>query len=172
MAITSNTSPLIALAKVGRLWLLKDLYGEVAIPPFVKIECIDKGKTIGAPDAYEIEKGVREGWIKIASLERRSKTQVRNLIRHAQIGQGEAEALIVAKERRIAVILDDAEARALARSLGVELVGTLMVVYEALVKRLISYEELVKILSDLSKVLWVSPAVIAEILRKAEEVRK
>ena len=172
MVVTSNTSPLIALAKIRRLQLLKDLYGTVVMPPFVKVECIDNGKEIGAPDAYEIEKAVQEGWIKSATLDRKWKTRVNNLMQRAPIGQGEAEALIIAREKGIPVVLDDADARALARALGIEHVGTLMVPYEAVIKGLIRYNELVSILSDLSKVLWVSPAVIAEILRKAEEVRQ
>lgn len=172
MAVTSNTSPLVALAKIRRLQLLKDLYGTVVMPPFVKIECIDNGKEIGAPDAYEIEKAVQEGWIKSATLDRKWKTRVNNLMQRAPIGQGEAEALIIAREKGIPVVLNDADARALARALGIEHVGTLMVPYEAVIKGLIRYDELLSILSDLSKVLWVSPAVIAEILRKAEEVRK
>jgi len=172
MAVTSNTSPLIALAKIRRLQLLKDLYGTVVMPPFVKVECIDNGKEIGAPDAYEIEKAVQEGWIKSATLDRKWKTRVNNLMQRAPIGQGEAEALIIAREKGIPVVLDDADARALARALGIEHVGTLMVPYKAVIKGLIRFNELVSILSDLSKVLWVSPAVIAEILRKAEEVRK
>ena len=172
MAVTSNTSPLIALAKIRRLQLLKDLYGTVVMPPFVKVECIDNGKEIGAPDAYEIEKAVQEGWIKSATLDRKWKTRVNNLMQRAPIGQGEAEALIIAREKGIPVVLDDADARAVARALGIEHVGTLMVPYEAVIKGLIRYNELVSILSELSKVLWVSPAVIAEILRKAEEVRK
>jgi len=172
MAVTSNTSPLIALAKIRRLQLLKDLYGTVVMPPFVKVECIDNGKEIGAPDAYEIEKAVQEGWIKSATLDRKWKTRVNNLMQRAPIGQGEAEALIIAREKGIPVVLDDADARALARALGIEHVGTLMVPYEAVIKGLIRYDALLSILSDLSKVLWVSPAVIAEILRKAEEVRK
>ena len=172
MAVTSNTSPLIALAKIRRLQLLKDLYGTVVMPPFVKVECIDNGKEIGAPDAYEIEKAVQEGWIKSATLDRKWKTRVNNLMQRAPIGQGEAEALIIAREKGIPVVLDDADARALARALGIEHVGTLMVPYEAVIKGLIRYDALVSILSDLSKVLWVSPAVIVEILRKAEEVRK
>lgn len=32
--------------------------------------------------------------------------------------------------------------------------------------------EFVEIVTALSKILWVSPAVVAEILRKAEEVKK
>jgi len=138
----------------------------------VKVECIDNGKEIGAPDAYAIEKAVQEGWIKPAILERKWKPRVNNLMQRAPIGQGEAEALIIAREKGIPVVLDDAEARALARALGIEHMGTLMIPYEAVIKGLIRYEELVSILSDLSKVLWVSPAVIVEVLRKAQEVRK
>jgi len=170
--LTSNTSPLIALAKIGRLRLLKDLYGTVIIPPKVNEECIDKGKAIGAPDAYEIEKAVQEGWIKEATLDRKSRARVEHLMRHAQIGQGEAEALIVAQAKKLPVILDEADARAVARGLKIEYMGTLMVPYEAFVRRLIPHEELVAILTDLSKVLWVSPTVIAEILRRVQGVRK
>lgn len=65
MPATSNTSPIIALAKVGRLRLLNDLYGTVFVSPFVKVESVDKGRELGAPDALEIEKAVSEGWIKV-----------------------------------------------------------------------------------------------------------
>ena len=172
MPIVSNTSPLIALARIQRLDFLKKLYGSVIIPPSVKVECVDKGKFLGAQDAYEIEKGIEEGWITVLALRRGSKTRSKNLMRHAQIGQGEAEALMVAKDKKLAVILDDAEARAVARSLRVEYLGTVMVPYAAYVRRDISYGDLVRVLADLSKVLWISPSVIAEILRKAEEMRK
>jgi len=174
MAVISNTSPLIGLAKIRRLQLLKDLYGAVIMPPFVKVECIDRGKEIGAPDAYEIEKAVQEGWIKPETLERKWKwkTRVNNLMQRAPIGQGEAEALIIAKEKVLPVILDEADARALARGLGIEHFGTVMIPYEAFVRGLITYDELVSILTDLSKVLWISPAIIAEILRKAQDGRK
>jgi len=172
MPATSNTSPLIALTKTGRLRLLKELYGTVIVPPFVKGECVDKGKVIGAADAYEIEKGVQEGWIKVVALGKKSRTRARTLTERARIGQGEAEAIVLAKERRLLVILDDAEARAVARGLGVQHMGTVMVPYVAFVRRLISRQELVAMLADLSRVLWISPTVIAEVLRMAQEGRK
>ena len=171
MAISSNTTPLIALAKIGKLTLLKQLYGTVVIPPFVKIECIDRGKAIGAADAYEIEKASQEGWISVAQLERTWKTRANNLMQRAPIGPGEAEAIILAQAKRMPVILDDADARAIARSLKVHHFGTVMVPYEAFIKRLVAYEELVTILTDVSRVLWVSPVVIAEIIRRAQGAR-
>lgn len=36
MTVVSNTGPLIGLAKVGRLDLLQELFGEVLIPPTVQ----------------------------------------------------------------------------------------------------------------------------------------
>jgi len=76
-----------------------------------------------------------------------SKTRVNNLMQRAPIGQGEAEAL--------------------ARALGIEHVGTLMVPYEAVIKGLIRYNELVSILSDPSKVLKLVAARLPRQLLKA-----
>lgn len=56
MAIASDSSPLIALARIKRLGFLKELYKEVVIPPVVKVECFDKDKANGAQDAYKIER--------------------------------------------------------------------------------------------------------------------
>ncbi len=38
MKIVSDTGPIIGLAKIGRIFLLKDLAAEVLIPPFVHRE--------------------------------------------------------------------------------------------------------------------------------------
>lgn len=70
------------------------------------------------------------------------------------------------------MILDDAEARAVARSLGLEYLGTVMVAFQAFVRHLLSHEELVETLRQLSRVLWVSPEVIAEVLRRAEREKR
>ena len=43
MIVISNSSPLIALAKVGLLGLLKALFGEVIIPRAVWAEVVEHG---------------------------------------------------------------------------------------------------------------------------------
>ena len=118
MKVTSNTSPLIALAKIGRLKLLKELYGTVIISPFVKVESVDKGKELGAADALEIQKAIDEGWIVVAELTKRQNEAVQRLIDEMKIGSGEAGAITLAKEQRLMVVLDDKEARAIAKSWG------------------------------------------------------
>lgn len=168
-ATTSNTSPLIALAQIGRLDLLTALYGTVVIPPSVKAECVDRGRDVGARDVHEIEGALREGWLKIVDLDRTQRATAAHLMESAKIGQGEAEAITLAKAKGLPVILDDAEARAVARSLGVEHRGTVMVPYEAFARRMIPRHEMIQMLTELSRVLWISPGVVAEILRRAEE---
>lgn len=172
MPVVSNTSPLVLLAKIRRLTLLKELYGEVLVPPSVKIECIDRGKEQGARDVEEIEKGVRKGWISLVKLSGKQRQQAVNLVGKARLGMGEAEALVLARDRKVMAILDDKEARALAESWDLDYTSTVMVFYEAYVRKLVSYDELVEDLAKLTKVMWISTDVIAEIIRRAGEVKR
>jgi len=172
MQVTSNTSPVICLAKIGRLKLLRDLYGTIVIAQSVKIESVDKGKEFGASDALEIEKAIKEGWITIAKPTESQDETVQRLIGETGIGLGEAEALILAKDGKMLIILDDKEARAIAKSWDLEYIGTVMVLYEAFVSKLINYDELVEDLAKLAKVMWISTDVTTEIINKAWKVRK
>ena len=61
MKLVSNTGPIIGLAKIGRLDLLKSLAGEVLIPPFVHKELFGK---LGV-EAVRIEEGLRHSGIPI-----------------------------------------------------------------------------------------------------------
>jgi uncharacterized protein len=172
MNVTSNTSPLICLAKIGRLKLLRDLYGTIVISQFVKVETVDKGKELGAYDALEIEKAIEQGWIKVTEPTKRQEETVQRLIGDKRIGLGEAGALTLAKEGNMLVILDDKEARAIAKSWDLDHTGTVMVLYEAFVCKLISYDELVEDFAKLAKVMWISTDVTTEIISKAKKVKK
>lgn len=172
MPVVSNTSPMVLLAKIQRLPLLKALYGDVLMSPAVKIECIDRGKEQGARDVEEIEKGVRRGWISLVRMSERERHQAAKLVQNARLGLGEAEALVLARNRKVMAILDDREARAVAESLGIDYTGTIMVLYEAFMRGLISYDGLMEDLAKLSKVMWISTDVVTEIMRKARGVKK
>jgi len=170
MPVTSNSSPVIALAKIGRLKLLKDLYGTVLITPFVKVESVDKGKELGASDALEIEKAIDEGWIRVTELARRQNQTMQRLVDEAKIGLGEAGALTRARNKKIPVVLDDKEARALAKSWDLEYTSTVMVLFEAFVKNLITYDELIDDLAKLARVMWISTDVITDVIKRAKKV--
>ncbi len=172
MRVTSNTSPLICLAKIGRLKLLRDLYGTVVVSQLVKVESVDKGKELGASDALEIERAIEEGWITVAKPTESQDETMQRLISEMGIGLGEAGALTLAKDGKMLIILDDKEARAIAKSWDLEYTGTVMVLYEAFVCKLINYDELVEDFAKLAKVMWISTDVTTEIINKARKVRK
>jgi len=172
MPAVTNTSPVIILARIRRLQLLKELYGTVLVSPTVKVECIDRGKEAGAEDVLEIEKGVNQSWIQLVNLNQEEMRQARSLTDEARIGLGEAEALVLAKSRNVLAVLDDKEARAIAKSWNLEYTSTLMVLYEAFVKELIGYDELVEDLAKLTRIMWISTDVIIEIIRRVKEVKK
>lgn len=168
----TNTSPVIVLAKIRRLKLLKELFATVLMSPFVKLECVDRGKEDGAEDVVEIERGIKEGWIQPVNLNKEETRRARELMDEARIGLGEAEALVLAKSRNATAVLDDKEARAIAQSWELRCTGTLMVLYEGFVKDLINYDELIEDLAKLTRIMWVSTDVITDIIRRAREVKK
>jgi predicted nucleic acid-binding protein len=172
MPIVTNTSPAIILARIGRLQVLKELYGTVFMSPSVKAECIDRGKEAGARDVLEIENGISQGWIQLVDLTEEEARKASKLKDEARIGPGEAEALVLAKSRSALAGLDDKEARAIAKSWNLDYTSTLMVLYEAFVKGLIDYDELVEDLAKVTRIMWISTDVITEIIRRAKEVKK
>jgi predicted nucleic acid-binding protein len=167
MPAVTNTSPVIILARIERLRLLKELHGAILMSPAVRMECIDRGREVGATDVMAMEKGIKEGWIQLVNLDKEEAREARRLTDEARIGMGEAEALVLAKSRNALAVLDDKEARAIAKGWNLKYTSTLMVLYEAYVKDLISYDELVEDLAKLTRIMWISTDVITEIIRRA-----
>ena len=170
--IVVDASALIALTKIGRLRLLPEVYGEGAIAPAVRREVVEKGRAVGAPEVRQIERAIEEQWIREVRLTVAEKKMARQMVTGARLGQGESESLALARYRNWTVVLDDKEARWLAETAGVEYLGTAGVLLEALVAGRFDYDELQDAAADLGKVLWLSPDVVAEILKRAKGVRR
>ena len=161
----SNSGPLIHLAKVGLLELIK-LYDTV-IPLEVKYEVVDKGKGKVFTDALLVEKAIEEGWIKVIDVSVDDK-----FAKAAEVaGLHKAEVTVVyyAYKNGITALLDEDAARVFARGLGVKVRGSLGLLIEGLKKGLISYSEAVKGLDDLSKVMYLSSDVYKLVLREIEK---
>lgn len=121
MTPVSNATPLIHLARIGLLSLLRDLYGRVEAPPAVLGEV---GRHV-LPDVGAAEE---QRWLvrtppadasRVAQMERRLG------------GLGEAEALALAIERKTLLLVDERAARNLARQYGIAVRGMLGVLLEA-----------------------------------------
>ena len=96
---------------------------------------------------------------------------MRRILRSTRLDEGEAESLSLAHGRKLALIVVDKQARALAETLGIAYLGTAGVLLSAYLREHISLEELEEAVRDLSRVMWLSPSVVAEILRVAREAK-
>lgn len=171
MPCVPDASSLIALSKINAVELLPRLYGKVILTAQVWEEAVTIGKAAGATDAAYLEKSASELRFQRVKLTRQEKQAVQRL-REMGAGSGEAEVLAVASRHKALAVLDDKDARALAVSMSIAHVGTLGVLYEAFLHRMLSYEKLVELLEKLGRVAWISPDLLAGIIRRAGEVSK
>ena len=167
--IVADASPLIALAKLGRLTLLRDLYGEVLIGSTFEAETITAGKAVRALGVEQIEAAVAIGWLRITRLSTKEDGLMQRFMAYSRLDRGEAESIALADARGLPLIVDDKEARAVAAVNSVAHVGTAGVLLEACLQRHLDLGELEATLRDLTEILWLSPAVVAEVLRLARE---
>jgi predicted nucleic acid-binding protein len=170
--IVADASVLIALAKMRRLELLKHVHGQVAVGPIVKEEVLDKGKAISALGVGEVERGLDQGWIQVLRVTAKERKLVQRLLKTTRLDPGEAESLAIAHSRKLMLIVDDREARAVAGSTHIEFIGTAGFLLEAFLKKRLDFQQLEEAVKDLSRVTWLSPAVVTEILKKAREARR
>ena len=157
--VVVNTTPIITLALIGQLELLRHLYGEVVIPPAVKAEVLagDPGST----GAAELQ---RANWIQKVSMQDPRRADLLS-----DLDRGEAEVIALAQELNAElVIIDERLARRHARRLGFTLTGTLGVLLKA------KERELVPAVGPLIYQLrqggiWLDDVLVAEVLRLAGE---
>lgn len=143
--IVSNSTVLIYLAKIGKLNLLKELFGEVLIPAEVFNEVVIRGKEQQQPDAFLVESAIEEGWIHVKDIETIGKLE------EFGIDPGEAQAISLAKSLGVSVLLDQTHARIAAKALGLRPRGTIFVLFAAVRKKVLSYEDYQNSLEDLVK---------------------
>jgi uncharacterized protein len=130
MIIVSNTSPLSSLAKVDKLSLLENIYGQVNIPQAVYDELTDIRAGEKVNNAI-----INANWIEIQSVT--NKQLVKKL--EFNLDQGEAEAIILAVELNAnQLLIDERLGRQEAKKLGLSLIGVLGMLLIAKKRGLIS----------------------------------
>jgi predicted nucleic acid-binding protein len=115
MVAVANSTPLIALSKIGLFGLLKEYFDEVIIPNEVYEEVVTRGG-----DLFGAREVSTSKWVKIIKVG--NKLAVDSLSVH--LGKGEAEAIVLAKEKNALLIIDDKDGRAMAENLKVPVTGT------------------------------------------------
>lgn len=152
MRLVFNSTPLIYLAKVGLLPLLKDLPHELLTARGVKKEVVDRGKEKAAKDASIIEKAIQEGTLKIR--EPADKGLLRTLSGIPELHLTDAGVLTLAKEVKGIAIVDDRVAREVARVYGIEHGGTVFILALLIARGLITRVEARAALDDMIGLGW------------------
>jgi len=158
--IVSNASPLINLARIGRFELLRVLYGELLIPSAVYEEVVSHGlERDGSSDVRAAT------WIHSQSPA--DRLAVAALA--AELGRGEASAIILARELDAEMLLiDEIRGRRIAQQLGVSVRGTIGVLSQAKREGLLP-----NVQGELDKLCqrgtWIHPRLYREVLRMLGE---
>ncbi len=123
--VVINSSPIIALAKIGKLELFHRLFDSVSITKQVYEEIMSKpnyAESIAIKKAVENDK-----WVKVHKAGEINKI----------LGIGEASSLSLALKLKQPLIIDDKKAVFIANTLGVECHGTLYIILLALKRKII-----------------------------------
>ena len=123
MNVVVDASPLIALARIERLDLLREMFGDVVVPSAVWHEVVASGS-----DKAGVGQIATAAWIRRRDVVDKSAVAVLR----RDLGAGEAEAIVLARELPAGLlIMDERLGRVTARDLGVRTVGLVGVLVEA-----------------------------------------
>jgi predicted nucleic acid-binding protein len=160
--IVADAGPLIGMARVGLLPLLKELYAKVLIPPKVHDEL---QIPLLRPGYEALAVALDAAWI---SVEAPRLTADFDEIRGILGESGEAEAVALAEQRHTDLLIDEKRGRAVALSRGLQIVGTGAVLLLAKERGLI--DRVGDILDQLASHSYrIAPSLRARILQKAGE---
>lgn len=160
--IVCNAGPLIALASVGKVALLNELFGEVYVAEEVRREVEAGGESGVGIDLFQ-----KHDWLRVSA----PKNPV-NLSLASLLDPGEAATITLAHELHASLVLvDEAKGRKIAGDVyHLPVIGTGRVLVEAKKRGLIAD---VKPALDAmrSKGYWINDHIFDQILRLAGESR-
>jgi uncharacterized protein len=155
LIVVSDTSPVLNLAAVNRLNLLRDMYAEIVIPPAV---------------AQELERnGVQNELSGARVVAARDQDEVDAL--REQLDPGEAEAIVLAGVLVADLLLvDEKRGRRVAESRGLEVTGLLGLLAKAKARGLIARCK--PVLDDMIRVagFWIGDDLRTRYLRRLNEL--
>ena len=137
-SIVSDTTTLIILGKLGRYDLLENLFSKIYIPQEVMKEI--KIKSDGVYE--EIEKN------NLFETKEITDMALFTLL-DGILDKGESEAIVLAKELDLILLIDEKKGRGIAKNMGLEIIGLLGILIFNVKKSLISNKEAVVILEEI-----------------------
>lgn len=132
MTVVSDSSPLITLAKIGRLELLHRLYQAITITPQVYDEVVVRGAGLtGSAEVATCK------WIEVKLVE--NVGALVSAQKEFGLGIGETSSIILGRELNAGLVLiDEIKARKVAREYGMAVAGCVGILEDAFGLQLLS----------------------------------
>lgn len=117
MIVVADTSPIAALARIGQLNLLKQIYQRLIVPDAVYRELITSGQNWQGLSAIQ-----DADWIEVENVDGDAVAELLEL----RIDLGESEAIALAlKLNASTLLIDELRGRRIAQEKGLAIVGTI-----------------------------------------------
>lgn len=164
-----DATPLIYLAKVGRLELVDHLDGPCVIPSRVYEEVVATGIDEGYPDARRIERSVDAGRFEVRSVEATPLSS--RLHENDNLSDADIAVLTYADTHDGIGIMDETYGRDVAAAEGITTRGTAFLVLQCTKLGVISRDDAQSIIDAMIDEGWYcAPAVYTNIRQKLEEI--
>ena len=169
-----NASPLIILAKINKLEILKKIYESVEIASSVYQEVVVKGLEINSIDAHIVKERIERKNIKVLALSSEFIEKAKKIESVYGIDIGEAETIALALQlNKKEAIIDEISARDAAKAFGIKPIGTLRVLLIAYKNNLISKTDIKKLINEMESSKYrFSPKVLIEFWDLLEKIKK
>jgi len=127
VTVVADSGPLIHLAIVGQLSLLRRYFHRLLIIPHVLDEIVTQGQ--GRPGDPELRQAIKDQWVSVEPVS--DPTLVQRLLA-PNMSETDAAVIAYALEKRAALILsDDMSVRELAEREGISIIGTVGILTRA-----------------------------------------
>jgi predicted nucleic acid-binding protein len=149
--MVSDAGPLIHLAQINSLQLLEKLFDNVLITAKVKIEVFDEGIRLNCADATVIGNALENGWLKIETVSERLTKSALKLALGENVSRADAETLLLAKEKKAELLVDEKVLSDLAKMYGLKVWSTWTLLLESISRDLVEVADVEAAVNTLGK---------------------
>ena len=155
------------MCKIGLSSIFTEFSEDKYTTPIVVEEVVERGKRLGAPDTFIVERMIKESIIKVR--EPRKTELIGQLMSISNLHRAEAQVLALAKELDGVAILDESIARQVARIYNIEAHGTVYLLLRLVYRGRLSGEEAIKAIERMISAGWrLSAEEYAKLMRQLE----